>query len=170
MRRHVLPLFFVATLLLTACGQESTPAKTESQQAPDFTLKTLDGTSYTLSQLRGKVIFLNFWGTFCPPCRAEMPSMERLNTVFAGKDFVMLAVNIEENGATVLPDFLRQYPHSFPILLDTEAKVQNLYGVYQVPETFIIDKRGRVLERVVGARDWSSTSALQQFRALIDAP
>ena len=170
MRRFVLLVLFAVVLGLSACGQESLPAKAAAQLAPDFTLKGVDGKSYTLSQLRGKVVFLNFWGTFCPPCRAEMPSMERLNTVFAGQNFVMLAVNIEENGAEILPEFLRENPHTFPVLLDAEAQVQNLYGVDKVPETFVIDKQGRVVERILGARDWSSAASLKHFRDLIDAP
>jgi len=159
-------LFFLA---LTGCNNETPPAA-QTQSAPDFTLKTLSGESVTLSQYRGKVVFLNFWATWCPPCRAELPSMQRLNEVFAGRDFVMLAVNVEEDAAEVLPDFLKQYPHSYSVLLDVEAKAQELYNVDKFPETFIIDKQGRVVERVIGARDWSSTAMLQRFNTLVGAP
>lgn len=161
-------------LLLSSfgCSNEAPPAGggADVQMAPDFTLRSLSGETVTLAQYRGKVVFLNFWATWCPPCRAELPSMQRLNEVFAGRDFVMLAVNVEEDGAQVLPEFLRQYPHSYSVLLDPEGKAQQLYGVDKFPETFIIDKQGRVVERVIGAREWSSTAMLQRFNTLVGAP
>ncbi|OGR32255.1 MAG: hypothetical protein A2091_04885 [Desulfuromonadales bacterium GWD2_61_12] len=156
-------------LVLSGCNNEAPPAATV-QMAPDFTLQALSGESVSLAQYRGKIVFLNFWATWCPPCRAELPAMQRLNEVFAGRDFVMLAVNVEEDAAEVLPQFLKEYPHSYRILLDVEAKVQELYGVDKLPETFIIDKQGKVVERILGARDWSSTAMLQRFNTLVAAP
>lgn len=169
MRSFILLLSSLFLLVLSGCNNEAPPAA-QTQVAPDFTLQALSGESVTLSQYRGKVVFLNFWATWCPPCRAELPSMQRLNEVFAGRDFVMLAVNVEEDAAEVLPDFLKQYPHSYSVLLDVEAKAQELYNVDKFPETFIIDKQGRVVERVIGARDWSSTAMLQRFNTLVGAP
>ncbi|HEY7746398.1 MAG TPA: TlpA disulfide reductase family protein [Desulfuromonadales bacterium] len=134
--------------------------------APDFTLKDLNGNPVTLSQLRGKVVFLNFWATWCPPCLAEMPAMERLNEVYGSQNFVMLAVNIEEDVEAV-KDFLKENPHSFSVLLDLEANAQNLYGVYRFPETFLIDKNGKIVERYLGARDWSGVDFLKLINALM---
>jgi peroxiredoxin len=134
--------------------------------APDFTLKDLKGNSVTLSQLRGKVVFLNFWATWCPPCRAEMPAMERLNEVYGSQDFVMLAVNIEEDVEAVKA-FLKENPHSFSVLLDLEANAQNLYGVYRFPETFLIDKKGKIVERYLGAWDWSGVDFLKKINDLM---
>lgn len=134
--------------------------------APDFSLKTLDGRTVTLSQFRGKVVFLNFWASWCPPCRAEMPSMERLNEVFAGKDFVMLAVNVEQDRGAVQA-FLDDHPHAFSVLLDPQAKAQNLYQVYRFPETFLIDRQGRIVERYLGARDWSAVGFLREIDGLL---
>ena len=138
--------------------------------APDFALRDTAGQTVSLGKYRGKVVFLNFWATWCPPCRSEMPSMERLNEVFASKEFVMLAVNVEQEGMANLGPFLQQNPHRFTVLLDTEAKAQTLYGVNRFPETFIIDKQGRIVERVIGARDWSSVEMLATFAGLIAQP
>jgi thiol-disulfide isomerase/thioredoxin len=138
------------------------------QTAPDFTLKDLNGHPVTLSQFKGKVVVLNFWATWCPPCRAEMPSMERLNEVYGSKDFVILAVNVEEDGKETVKAFLEKNPHNFTILLDSELKAQDLYGVYQFPETFIINKKGQVVERVIGAVDWSSVEVLKYFSTLLN--
>jgi peroxiredoxin len=134
--------------------------------APDFTLKDLQGNPVTLSQYRGKVVFLNFWATWCPPCRAEMPAMERLNEVYGNQDFVMLAVNVEDDVEAVKA-FLKENPHSFSVLLDLEANAQSLYGVYRFPETFLIDKNGKIVERFLGARDWSGVDFLKLINALI---
>jgi thiol-disulfide isomerase/thioredoxin len=134
-------------------------------QAPNFTLKDLQGNPVTLSKLRGKVVFLNFWATWCPPCRAELPSMERLNEVYGSRDFVMLAVNVEEDAGPVR-EFLAKNRHSFRVLLDPGADAQADYGVYRFPETFLIDKKGKVVERYVGARDWSAVDFLKKVDAL----
>lgn len=165
-------LFFLLLAVLVGC-QKKEAETTDTvigpgAKAPAFTLKDTSGQSVSLQQLRGKVIFLNFWATWCPPCRAEMPSMERLNEVFANKDFVMLAVNIEETGMTVVGPFMQQNPYHFSVLLDNEGVVQNLYGVYRFPETFIIDKKGKIVDHIVGGRDWSSAEMLKYIADLID--
>jgi len=136
--------------------------------APAFSLKDVTGNTVNLEDFKGKVVFLNFWATWCPPCRTEMPSMERLNEVFHGKDFVMLAVNIEREGNTAVPAFLERNPFSFTILLDLEEKVQQGYGVYRFPETFLIDRNGRVASHYIGAYDWSTVDILKQIKALIE--
>lgn len=165
----LLALFLASMVVLNGCSHETPPPPTV-QMAPDFTLTALNGERVSLSQYRGKVVFLNFWATWCPPCRAELPSMQRLNEVFAGRDFVMLAVNVESDGAKILPEFLRQFPHSYQVLLDGDGQAQKLYGVDKFPETFVIDKQGRVVERIIGARDWSATAMLQRFNTLVAAP
>jgi len=137
------------------------------EPAPDFHLPGLEGGDVSLSQFRGKVVFLNFWASWCPPCRMEMPSMERLNEVYGGKNFVMLAVNTEGE-----PDgarrFLQNNPHSFRVLLDSEGKVHTMYGVFKFPETFLIDPEGRIVEHIIGARDWSSVDILKKIRGLVE--
>jgi len=136
--------------------------------APNVTLKTLQGKPVTLADYRGKVVLLNFWATWCPPCRAEMPSMERLNRIFQSTDFALLAVNVEPDGEQTVPAFLKRWPHSFPVLLDVEAKAQNTYQVFRFPETFIISREGVILNHVIGARDWDDADIVEYLRFLLE--
>jgi peroxiredoxin len=135
-------------------------------QAPDFLLEDTDGNKVSLASLRGKVVLLNFWATWCPPCRAEMPSMEKLNEAMAGEDFVMLAINVEENGRSVVPEFLKKSPHKFSVLYDDQGVAQNLYGVYKFPESYVIRKDGIVDDKVIGAIDWAHPTTIEYFKEL----
>ena len=134
--------------------------------APDFQLEDTKGKKVSLSELRGKVVMVNLWATWCPPCIEEMPSMERLHEVMAGEDFVMLAINTEQNGRTVVPEFLQKTPYTFPILYDDKGVVQKLYGVYKFPESFIVGKDGKVVEKVIGPLDWSSSKTINYLKGL----
>jgi thiol-disulfide isomerase/thioredoxin len=149
-------------------GTASAPLKAvvEGGVAPDFQLRDRDGKVLTLSTLRGKVVVLNFWATWCPPCRAEMPSMERLSQAMQGTDFVLLAINVEENARDAVADLLRKTPYTFPILYDEEAVVQALYGVYKFPESFVIRKDGIIDEQVIGAIDWAHPDTVAYLKAL----
>lgn len=135
--------------------------------APDFQLEDTEGNQVSLSALRGKIVMVNFWATWCPPCIEEMPSMERLNEVMAGDDFVMLAVNTEQNGRSLVPAFLQKTPYTFPILYDDKGVVQKLYGVFKFPESFIIRKDGTVAEKIIGPLEWSSPETIAYFQGLI---
>ncbi len=135
--------------------------------APDFSLMNMEGESVTLSQFRGKVVMLNFWATWCPPCRMEIPSMERLHNRLKGQDFVILAVNVEREGKAAVAAFNQELPHSFPVLLDDSKQVQGRYKVRSYPETFIIDKDGVIVEKVLGARRWDDTGYLKLFSSLM---
>jgi peroxiredoxin len=158
-------LLTLGLFLFAACSKEDS-APAGQPLAADFTLRDLDGKLHKLSDYRGKVVFLNFWATWCPPCREEIPSMERLNEVLGSKDFVMLAINTDEN-IKDLESFVKEHPHNFTVLSDADGKIQQLYKVIKFPETFVIDRQGRIVEHIVGARDWSSTSALKFFNAQI---
>lgn len=155
-------IVFLLTLLLLAGCDNSTSEPQVSKGglvgnvAPDFTLTDMHGQQVSLSQFRGKVVILNFWATWCPPCREEMPSMERLYRDYQDKGLVMLAVNVDENGKQAVAEFLQKTPHSFPILLDSENVAQNTYGVFRFPESFIIDRNGVVVEKIIGGRNWMS--------------
>ena len=125
---------------------------------PDFTLPTLGGGSITLSDLKGKVVLINFWTTWCPPCRKEMPSLERLYRHFKYGDFTLLAVDIMENPETV-KTFAREYNLSFPILLDKEGDVSAKYAANAIPTTYIIDKEGKAVGKAIGPRKWDGDHA-----------
>ncbi len=171
MRRILLlAILFVAIAAgpaLAGSGRPESPSPVAEvgKPAPDFALKDLQGNTVRLSDLRGKVVFLNFWASWCPPCRAEMPAMERLYEAMGGKDFAMLAVNVEDDLKAV-KNFVADHSHAFPVLLDPKAEVQDLYRVYRFPETFLIDKQGTIIQHYVGARDWSNVDFLQYALSL----
>ena len=165
-------VFLLTVLLLTGCDNSTTEPQVSKgglvgNAAPDFTLTDMQGQQVSLSQFHGKVVVLNFWATWCPPCREEMPSMERLYRDFESQGLVMLAVNVEENGKQAVAKFLQKTPHSFPILLDSDNIAQNAYGVFRFPESFIIDRNGVVVEKIIGGRDWMSGSTFKLIKFLI---
>lgn len=137
-------------------------------QAPDFTFPDLSGNQVTLSKLKGKVIFLNVWATWCPTCVWEMPSMEKLFQRYKGKNFEMLAVSIDILGAQVVEPFMKKYNLSFPALLDTKRKIWKPYGLTGVPETFIIDKNGSIVHKQIGSIDWAQDAVYRFFDQLIN--
>ena len=144
-------------------------ARRGSGVAPDFAVSDLAGRTVRLSALRGKVVVLNLWTTWCAPCVDEMPSMERLWTSLEGEDFALLAVSQDEDGRRVVEPFVERMKLSFPVFLDPEHEVGDRYGVWGYPETFIIDRNGRVVEHVVGPRDWATPESVRALRALIAA-
>jgi peroxiredoxin len=137
--------------------------------APDFALPDLHGQAVSLAGLRGKVVVVNVWTTWCPPCRQEMPSMERLAAHFRGRDFQLLAVSQDEDGRSKVEPFVRELGLTFPVLLDPQRQVGARYGVWGYPETFVIDRRGYVVERVIGPREWDSPQSIAAIEALIAA-
>ena len=141
----------------------------ESVTAPDFTLPDLDGRAIRLSEFKGKVVLLNIWATWCLPCVEEMPSMEKLHQALRGDGFAILAVSIDESGAKTVAPFMKKHNLSFTALTDTKGIVKNLYRTTGVPESFIIDKKGIIVEKIIGARDWSSPVVIDYFRNLISA-
>ena len=136
-------------------------------QAPDFTLTDMDGRSVTLSKYRGKVVMLNFWATWCPPCRAEVPSIEKLYRRMQGKDFALLAVNVENNGRDSVAAFAKEIPISFPVLLDPDHRVTTLYQVNGIPQTYILDKNGVIVQDVQGGVDWTSPQVVAYLSSLM---
>src|SRR5579875_3828801 len=132
--------------------------------AAPFALEDLNGRLVTLADLRGKAVFLNVWATYCGPCREEMPSIETLYDEFKNnKDFVILAVSQDTRGREAVEPYVEQNGYHFEVLLDPENKVGEAYDVGGVPETFIIDRDGRIVAHHMGAFDWSSA----EFRAAL---
>src|SRR5271170_6939116 len=138
--------------------------------AANFNLKDLNGQSVSLSSLRGKVVFLNVWATWCGPCREEMPSMETLYEAFKNRnDFVILAVSQDRRGRAAVQPYVEKNHFQFDILLDPDNVVGDAYNVSGVPETFIIDRRGRIVAHHMGAFDWSQTDVRQALVELLDS-
>lgn len=139
----------------------------EKIKAQEFALKDLNGNVVRLEDFRGTVVFLNFWATWCPPCRVEMPSMEKLYKAFKNKKFTILAVDMQEGSETVRK-FKEKFKLSFPILLDEDGVVASYYGVRGLPATYFIDRDGYLYAVAMGARDWAGEDAIQLIKHLLD--
>ena len=122
---------------------------TVGTQADEFRLVDLDGNTHSLSQYRGKVVLVNFWATWCKPCTTEMPAMQASFDKLRDKGFVVLAINELEDDAKVR-DHIKQYGHTFPVLMDRDNKVANQFGVFGLPVSVFIDQQGRVQEYIKG--------------------
>jgi peroxiredoxin len=117
--------------------------------AEDFSLIDLEGKSQSLSQYRGKIVLVNFWATWCKPCTTEMPAMQTVYEKLREKNFVVLAINELEDDAKVR-EHIKQYGHTFPVLMDHDNKVANQFGVFGLPVSVFIDQEGRVQEYIKG--------------------
>lgn len=137
--------------------------------APDFGLVDLQGKTVRLSDFRGEVIFLNVWTTWCEPCRVEMPSMEVLYRRLADDGLVMLAVSADVDGREAVEQFVRKLGLTFPVLLDPDGVVPGRYGTTGYPETFIVDRDGRVVAHEIGPRDWSDPRFERAIRGLMES-
>ena len=162
MKRVLLLLVLVMLVPLNGCkrndggGQEKVSGAVEQKPAPDIRINGLNGTSLKLSDLKGKVVLLNFWATWCPPCREEIPSMMKLNSSMAGKPFQMVAVSIDDGGKTAIESFFKESGYMLPAYVDVDNKAARDYGITGVPETFVIDKNGIIVKKVIGALAWDS--------------
>jgi peroxiredoxin len=134
-------------------------------EAPDFTLTDIEGTVHTLSSYRGRVVLVNFWATWCPPCREEMPAMQRAWEKLQDQNVALLAIDVGEDEDTIF-EFTANYPVEFPLLMDLDSSVVQDWPVRGLPTTFIIDRRGRIIYRAIGAREWDSADMLETIRAL----
>ncbi len=143
-------------------------AKQAPKPAPALKLKGIDGATHDLAQLKGRVVLVNFWATWCPPCRREMPSMERLSQALQGEPFVVLAVDVGEDADTI-EAFTAQLDTtlSFPILLDTKSRTMQAWKVAGLPTTFLIDKRGRIVASAIGGREFDHPAMVEAIRALL---
>ena len=135
--------------------------------APDFTFPGLDGKMISLSDYSGKVVLVNIWATWCRPCIDEMPSMEKLYQEFNQDDFEILAVSIDALGTEVVEPFMQKYNLTFPALLDPEGTIKPIYQVTGVPESLIIDRRGVLAKKIIGAAHWDLPEVVGFFRNLI---
>ncbi len=132
------------------------------KQAPVFELSDADGKLWRLTDLRGKVVFINFWATWCTTCKAEMPYKEKLFKKMQGKPFQMLGVLFKDNPRNLKPYYEKQKV-SPPTLIDPDNSMGKLFGITGVPETFIIDKEGILREKIVGAREWDSPETISMI-------
>jgi peroxiredoxin len=133
-------------------GKKITVGLEKENLAPDFELRNVDGKTFKLSELRGKKVIVNFWTTWCPPCRQEMPDMEELYSKYKSKNVEILAVNLieSEKSRKDVPEFIKTFNITFPVLYDEKANAGRLYNVSSIPASFIIDTQGVIREKLVG--------------------
>ena len=163
--------FLLAYLLLQRLGYllsalAISPGETQARQpfAVDFTLPDLQGNAVGLSDLRGQVVLLNFWATWCPPCRAEMPSMQALYKDYREKGFAILAISSDAGGKGSVAPFVERLELTFPVLLDPRNVVGTRLQVLGIPTSYLLDKQGRLAGVEVGARNWNA----DKMRRLLD--
>jgi peroxiredoxin len=139
----------------------------DNAPTPDFTLSTPDGKKLSLKDFRGKLVFLNFWASWCVPCREEMPAMERLYKEFKDKNFVVLAVSVKDRRQDAI-DFVKELKLTYPIALDPEGQAGLLYGAWGLPTTYLIGPKGEGLARAWGPAEWYGPAARKLIRDLVD--
>ena len=139
----------------------------DNAPTPDFTLLTPEGKKIALKDFRGKLVFLNFWASWCVPCREEMPAMERLYQEFKDRNFVVLAVNVKDRRQDAQA-FVKELKLTYPIAIDPEGEVGLLYGAWGLPTTYLIGTRGESLARAWGPAEWYSPAARKLIKELLD--
>jgi peroxiredoxin len=142
-------------------------AMADNALVPDFTLSTPEGEKISLRDFRGKIVFLNFWASWCAPCREEMPSMEKLYQEFKDKNFVVLAVNVKDRKYDAV-NFVKEMKITYPIAIDPDGQVGLLYGAWGLPTTYLIGPKGEGLARAWGPANWYGSAARKLIKALVD--
>ena len=135
--------------------------------APSFALTDLSGVKVSLASLSGKVVLLNFWATWCGPCRTEMPGMERVWQRYHDHGLAIVAVSVDEGGEERINKFVRRLNLSYPILLDPDSEIAELYGVSGLPASYLIDSEGRLVGRLEGSRVWDSPEGISLIEQLL---
>ena len=173
----LLAAFFLASPPLHAQGKRAPPVdysavpKLEEVKdhpaAPDFSLPNPDGKKLSLKDFRGKLVLLNFWATWCEPCRKEMPTMVRLHNEFKSKGFEIVAVNVKDKRPEALA-FIKDMKMNFPVMMDPEGEAGLLYGAFGMPITYLIDHKGVVMARLLGDADWYTPKARGLIKSLLE--
>ncbi|GHU10841.1 hypothetical protein FACS1894151_10420 [Spirochaetia bacterium] len=152
--------------VLYAFQKARIPVLQQAVDTIDFTVPLLDGKMQRLSALRGKVVILNIWATWCPPCRSEMPSMQALYSRYKNQGLEILAIDSGESKEDVAA-FINRSGFSFPIGLDESYDITAPYATGSIPTTYIIDRQGKIVSRIIGSLDWSNPNVQQAFEALL---
>ena len=161
---RVIVLTMTMLLLPTSCSVGYTKTTPQEKAAPDFHLKSLDGQVVSLNDFRGKPVLINFWASWCGPCREEMPYLQQVYDEWTGKGLVLLTIDIGETPAAI-KKFFAENNLSLPVLLDSDKEVGRVYGITGVPETFLIDKNGIIRKKKIGA--YENKQAIESDLGLI---
>jgi len=153
---------------VASCKKTERSRVVEEGKAPDFTLTDMSGKKVTLSALRGKVVLVEFWATWCPPCRDAVPEMNKVYEKYKNKNVQVLAIAVDQGGnvSSKLNSFVKEHGVNYPVLID-DKKVNVSYGVASVPVAFIIDKEGRVAKKHIGFMDELSETISRDIEALL---
>ena len=174
-KRFTLLLSYLVCMFFFIAGCENIAGLNKIQRmeigkpAPDFVLQDASGKTWKLSSLAGKVVFVNFWATWCKPCRDEMPSMEALNKAMAGKPFQMLAVVFNDD-LDMANSFARRLGATFPVLANPGAELTEAYMITGVPETFLIDADGILRHKFIGPYNWDTAEMRNIVQELFKTP
>jgi len=134
--------------------------------APEFAITTESGVTVSSSNFPGKVLVLNFWATWCPPCVEETPALERFHKQLKDAGVTVLAISVDKNEAKYR-NFIKRFGVTFATAHDPEATISSMYGTYRYPESYVIDKSGRVIEKIVGPKKWTDENVIKSFRTLL---
>ncbi len=140
----------------------------DKRKAPDCSLEALSGERIQLKALKGKMIFLNFWVTWCGPCKEEMPSMEALYQQFKEKEFIFLTISVDYEDKKKVKEFIDRHHYLFPVLIDPECLTLELFAVKAIPTTFLINKKGMMIGRAVGPKNWKSPEVVSILNLLVE--
>jgi peroxiredoxin len=158
----------LAAVAMLVFGSSSSPPVGRGAVAPDYSLRGLDSPElHSLSKLKGKVVLVNFWATWCKPCEEEMPAMERLYRKLHPAGLEMVAISVGEE-AEVVRAFRDRLRLTFPILLDQDKSAAKEWQTFAFPETLLVDRDGKILERYVGPRDWDTPAYLARLGRLLE--
>ena len=166
--RRILTVLAVGLLWIAGAGAAGFETRA-ALPAPELKAHDLKGASKSLADYRGKVVLLNFWATWCPPCQREMPSLERLRTRMAGRPLEIVAISSAETPEEV-GAFLSRMKLGFPVLLDTDSSNTRRWKVFALPTTFVLDAEGRVRHVLTGPTEWDEGEALAVVEALLAKP
>jgi peroxiredoxin len=136
------------------------------QEAPAFTLNDLEGKPISIKDYKGKVVFINFWATWCPPCKEEIPSLNKLHKKYSGKDFAVIGISTDDSKKAIVK-FLKKHKVDFVIPHDKDGKIMREYKVFSLPTSFLIDKQGKIIEKFLGPHDWIEKDFLKKIENLM---
>jgi cytochrome c biogenesis protein CcmG/thiol:disulfide interchange protein DsbE len=144
------------------------PSPMEGKQAPDFDLPSLGGKNVRLADLKGKVLFINIWATWCLPCREEMPSMEKLYHLLKGADFEMIGISVDKDPEKSVAPFVKELGLTFPILLDPKSETAAKYKITGVPETYLVAPNGVIIHHLIGPAKWDRPDVVEALKKLVE--
>jgi len=157
----------VAAAFALLASQDTPDPVGRGTRAPAFALESLNGgPPVELADLRGKVVLVNFWATWCAPCEAEMPAMQRLHSELSDEGFELLAISVDDTAEPVRA-FQQRLALGFPILLDPRKQAAQAYQTFRFPESLLVDRRGVIVERYIGSKEWDAPAYLERIRRLL---